>query len=38
MLNNTYYFKDLPISFNSYKCFKCDYIITFYKKNKGTFN
>ena len=30
--NNKYYFKDLPIRFNSYKCFKCDYISTSNKK------
>jgi superfamily II DNA helicase RecQ len=30
--NNTYYFKDLPLSFNSYKCFKCDFITTSYKR------
>ena len=30
--NNTYYFKDLPISFNNYKCYKCDFITTSYRK------
>ena len=25
---NTYYFKDIPITFNSYKCIKCDFITT----------
>ena len=32
--NNTYYFKDLPLSFNSYKCFKCNFITTSYKNIK----
>ena len=30
--NNTYYFKDLPITFNNYKCYKYDFITTSYKK------
>lgn len=29
--SNTYYFKDLPLSFNSYLCFKCNFITTSYK-------
>ena len=32
--NNIYYFKDLPIRFDSYKCFKCDYITTSHKNIK----
>jgi len=30
--NNTYYFKDLPLIFNTFMCFKCNYITTSNKK------